>query len=191
MEISLENRLIRAAETARPASAKKGNPERSEAAASGPRPETDKLTVTRQAIEKLTEQSARLKDLLEPDETERRIPYLWDLDGEESGNSELDAMAEGLKTMRRCQEIARRIMRGDKVPPEDERYLMENDPDGFKLAMAMRMPKKKPKEWESVLKDDQKKTEPSDGGGEEAAPTAEASGGASEGGTSDTGGSAE
>lgn len=191
MEINLEGRLIRAAQTARPGFAENGASEKAGITASGSRPKTDKLILTQQSIEKLAEQSERLKNLLEQKEPERQLPYLWDMEEEESGNSEFDAMEEGLKAMRRCQEIARRIMRGDKVPPEDERYLMENDPDGFKLAMAMRTPKKKPKEWESVLKDDGKKSESSGSGGEEAAPTAEASGGASEGGTSDTGGSAE
>ena len=191
MEISLEGRLTRAAQTARPVSAQTEDSEKAETAASGLQPKTDKLSLAKQAIEQLAEQSERLKNLLEQEKPERQFPYLWDMDKEESGNSQLDAMEEGLKAMRRCQEIARRIMRGDKVPPEDERYLMENDPEGFKLAMAMRTPKKKPKKWESVLKDE-KKSEPSNNGsGEEAAPAAEASGGASEGGTSDTGGSAE
>ena len=36
-----------------------------------------------------------------------------------------------------CQ-IAASIMRGDRVPPEDMAYLMNNDPEGYKLAMAMR-----------------------------------------------------
>lgn len=189
MEISLESRLIRAAQRARPASAQKEGFEKT-GAADGSQSKADKLTLTQQAIEQLTEQSARLKSLLEQEKPELQFPCLWNMDKEESGDPQLDALEEGLKSMRRCQEIARRIMRGDKVPPEDERYLMENDPEGFKLAMAMRKPKKKPKEWESVLRDEKKSQQQSDGG-EEAAPAAEASGGASEGGTSDTGGSAE
>lgn len=189
MEISLESRLIKANRTARSGSTEKGNSERVKAAVSESRPEADKLALAKRAIEQLTEQSGRLKSLLEQEKPERQFPYFWSTEEEKSGNSQLDAMEEGLKAMRRCQEIARRIMRGDKVPPEDEQYLMANDPEGFKLAMAMRKPKEKPKEWESVLKDEEK-SEPS-GGGEEAAPAAEASGGASEGGASDTGGSAE
>lgn len=60
-----------------------------------------------------------------------------------------------MKTMQRCQKIAARIMRGDKVPPEDERYLMMNDPDGYKLAVAMRTPKRNPKKWKSVLEEEE------------------------------------
>ena len=52
--------------------------------------------------------------------------------------------------------IAARIARGDKVPPEDERYLLERDPTGFKLAMASRRPKRKPKQWKSALTDEDK-----------------------------------
>ena len=62
-------------------------------------------------------------------------------------------MGEYLKVMQRCQEIARRLMRGDRVPPEDEQYLMTNDPKGYKLALAARKPNPHPKEWESVLED--------------------------------------
>ena len=157
----------------------------------------DSISVTNQAIETLREQSERLKNLLEQTaETAKPLtipPAPWEASEEaEAAKSQLDAMEEGLKAMRRCMEIARRIMRGDKVPPEDERYLMENDPDGFKLALAMRTPKKKPKEWESVLKDE-KKSEQTSEGGEEAAPaeSCAASGGTSGGGMSDTGGGTE
>lgn len=67
------------------------------------------------------------------------------------GNSELDCLTKGLKVMDKCRKIASRIIKGDKVPPQDERYLMENDPEGYKLAIACRQPKEKPKEWKSVL----------------------------------------
>lgn len=189
MEISLESRLIRAAKTARPVSAEKEDSQKAETAVFDSQPKTDKLTLTQQAIEKLTEQSERLQNLLEQSKQAWQFPYLWDMEEEKSGNPELDGLEEGLKAMRRCMEIARRIMRGDKVPPEDERYLMENDPNSYKLAMAMRTPKKHPKEWKSVL-GDEKKSEQANSGGAEAVPTAscEASGGTSGGGTSDTGG---
>lgn len=69
----------------------------------------------------------------------------------ESGGETSRAMAEYLKVMQRCQEIARRLMRGDRVPPEDEEYLMTNDPKSYKLALAARKPNPSPKEWDSVL----------------------------------------
>lgn len=68
---------------------------------------------------------------------------------EDSGDGMLDALAERLKVMQTCQKIASRIMAGDKVPPQDEMYLMQNDPTAYKLAMAARKIKKDPKGWES------------------------------------------
>lgn len=193
MEISLESRLILAAKAARPKAAESPEAEDAGIISAEAAPETDKLTLTKRAVEKLQEQSERLKNLLEPEEPAQVFPDLLGTEEAKSSKSELDALEEGLKSMKRCMEIARRIMRGDKVPPEDERYLMENDPNGFKLAMAMRTTKKKPKKWESVLKDDKKSEQANDGGSQDTAPagSCEASGGASEGGASDTGGSAE
>lgn len=193
MEISLEGRLMKANQTARSVSAGEKDLEKAETAAPIPRPKTDRLTLTQQTIERLAEQSERLKNLLEPERPAQTIPFLWETDEEKSGSSEIDAMEENLKAMQRCMEIARRIMRGDKVPPEDERYLMENDPNGYKLALAMRTPKKNPKEWESVLKDEKKSEQSGDSGEEGAVPAVScgASSGTSEGGTPDAGGSAE
>lgn len=37
------------------------------------------------------------------------------------------------------------------MPPEDEQYLMTNDPKGYKLALAARKPNPNPKDWDSVL----------------------------------------
>lgn len=91
------------------------------------------------------------------------------LETKQKGDSELDALTKALKTMEKCQKIAARIIKGDKVPPQDERYLMENDPDGYKLALACRQPKEKPKEWKSVL--DEEEQEGGGSGGETAEAT--------------------
>lgn len=100
-----------------------------------------------------------LQDLNRQDmEKQRKL-----LEAKQKKNSELDCLSEGLKVMDRCQKIASRIMKGDKVPPQDERYLMENDPDGYKLALACRKPKEKPKEWESVLDEDDQESGSSGG----------------------------
>lgn len=74
-----------------------------------------------------------------------------ELEAKQKGSSDLDVLSKSLKVMEKCQKIAARIMRGDKVPPQDEMFLMEADPDGYKLALVCREPKEKPKEWESVL----------------------------------------
>ena len=73
------------------------------------------------------------------------------LEAKQMKYGELDFLSKSLKTMEKCRKIASRIIKGDKVPPQDERYLKDNDPDGYKLALVSRKPKKNPKEWESVL----------------------------------------
>ena len=136
-----------------------------------------------QAVEQLDAQSQRLMALAWQDRQEEKKPYIWDmLDGEEkTGDSEADALGEQMKTMERCHKIAARIMRGDKVPPQDEQYLMLNDPDGYQLALAMRKPKRNPKEWESVLKDGEKKQDQSQAAESSGAEAVEESGEASGG----------
>ena len=195
MEISLQSRLIQAAKAARPKSAEIEETAGMKATAQGSG--TDSINLTDPAVERLREQTERLKSLLEQETAQPLAipPAPWEAASEETeaAKNELEAMQEQLKAMKRCLEIARRIMRGDKVPPEDMEYLMQNDPEGFKMALAMRRPKKHPKEWESVLKDDKKSEQSNEGGGEEtaAAASCEASSGSSGGGTSDTGGSSE
>ena len=44
------------------------------------------------------------------------------------------------------------------MPPQDEKFLLENDPAGYQLAMAARKPKKDPKEWDSVLEEEKKES---------------------------------
>lgn len=145
--------------------------------AASPRHRTDRFVLSRRIGEQLEAQNRLLMDLARKEE---KKPFVWDMTdgGEETGNSEADALGEQMKTMERCHKIAARIMRGDKVPPQDEQYLMLNDPEGYKLALAMRTPKRNPKKWESVLKEEDK--EAGQSSGEEAAScegTGEASGG--------------
>ena len=60
-------------------------------------------------------------------------------------------MSEKLKKMAKCQRIAARIQAGDKVPPEDERYLMDHDAQSYQMALALRQPKRNPKKWDTLL----------------------------------------
>ena len=184
MEITFESRLRRSEQLVRPDGTKKGSGETAVSAAGS---RTDQVSTSqqavRQAVEQLDAQSQRLMALARQDRQEEKKPYIWDmLDGEEkTGDSEADALGEQMKTMERCHKIAARIMRGDKVPPQDEQYLMLNDPDGYKLALAMRKPKRNPKEWESVLKDGEKKQDQSQAAESSGAEAVEESGEASGG----------
>ena len=118
---------------------------------------TDRLELTRQWVEQLEEQSARLKNALlnagrpEDEDSGGLLGYM------ETEEDKLDAMSEQLDVQMKCLKIAMNLMKGKKVPPEDERYLMENDPNGYKQAMAMKvMAKEDKKECESVLDDEDK-----------------------------------
>lgn len=70
------------------------------------------------------------------------------------------------------------------MPPEDLAYLMNNDPEGYKLAMAMRRENPDPEDCESVLDEEDRAGRP--GGRIEAAPV----GGPSAGGEASIGGEA-
>ena len=158
MELSVNGRQRRAVEIsgAAPAAAKKAK-----TGIAFQKSRTDKQEWSQQAL-------AFLQEVNRQDMEQRRKV----LEAKQQGRGELDALSESLKTMDRCQKIAARIMKGDKVPPQDEMYLLDNDPDGYKLALACRKPKGHPKEWESVLKEDEEKrsdaqtAEAADSGGE-------------------------
>ena len=77
-----------------------------------------------------------------------------------SGQQEADAMAEAANEQGKIMEVARRIMRGDKVPPYDEKKLMEYDWKLYsmaKSAAAMVEIQKKRKAHKSLWEDEEKK----------------------------------
>ena len=115
MELRVGNRLRTASRPIR-SEGKKGDA----ASAASPRPQTDRFVLSRQIAEQLEAQNRLLMDLARKEE---KKPFIWDMmDGcEETGNSEADALGDQMKTRERCQNVAARIMRGDKVPPQDER----------------------------------------------------------------------
>ena len=137
----------------------------------------DKLTLSRQAAAFVEEQSRKM--WIEVREREQRRQSRMDasISAAESSKGELDLLSQGLKVLELCQKIAASIMKGDKVPLKDLRFLMENDPDGYRLAMAMRRHKEDPEEVDSVLEDEENRNGgagETGGGGE--APSVEASG---------------
>lgn len=155
MELTISGQRRRAVETAAPQAVKK--PVKTNSGTGLARSRTDKADWSKAAL-------SFLQEVNRQDAEQRRKL----LEAKQKGNGELDALNEALKKMERCQKIASRIMRGDKVPPQDEMYLMDNDPDGYKLAIVCRKPKEKPKEWESVLEDEEQKGGESAGSGGEA-----------------------
>lgn len=146
MEFRISNRLTGARQPAGPSQKKEGA---GRAPSLREQVRTDKLALSRQAaalLEERTRQEARERAGKQRDRMAGR---------EEPAGSPLDAAAKKLKVMRQCQKIAARIMAGDKVPPEDEKFLQESDPAGYQLAMAARKVKRDPKEWESALEKEQ------------------------------------
>lgn len=183
MELREPQRLRRNEQLAR-AEAKKTD--RGDAPAKAPsalgRPAADKLTVSRQALAWLDRQA----ELDREREMRRQERQSDSLSAMESKKKALDGLDKKLKVLNKCQKIAASIMKGNHVPPEDLRYLMENDPAGYKLAMAMRKPNPDPKDEESVLDEEDKcgGCAEASGGGEAPAPSVE---GAGEGGGPDAG----
>ncbi len=138
---------------------------------------TDRLRITRQAVSYLQEQDRIAREVANIVQR-----FTANNTAEEQGKTEDEMLSEELKVKERCQKIMARLMKGDKVPPKDLQYLAQNDMAAYKLAMAARMmaPKKKPKEWDSVLKDGEEQSGGAESGGAVsagAAETAEASGG--------------
>lgn len=114
------------------------------------RPQRDRLVLSRQVVSLLEQRNRENWQRSQQPEEEKSEDQL------------LDSLDRELKTMKLCNRIAARIRAGDRVPPEDLRYLMKNDPAGYRLAIAMRKPKKDPKEWESALGEEEKQEVQSD-----------------------------
>lgn len=70
-----------------------------------------------------------------------------------------EAMEEYGEEMTKCLEIARRISRGDKVPAQDEKKLMEFNMEIYQMAknMAAINMNKKHKEWDSLWGEEEEK----------------------------------
>lgn len=153
------------------------------------RPAADRLELSQQCVQTMEEQRARIQAavLTGADQKEKSNGILDMLDQPSAEEEQLDAMSEQLDVQMKCLKIAMNMMKGKRVPPEDERYLMEHDPEGYKLAIAMRrLPEKDDEECESVLKDEDKTSGEADGT-EETAP-AEGGGASSGGEAADSGG---
>lgn len=163
----MEIRRILRGEAAKPAAARPVKKEQPKSGAS--RPSADRLELSRQWVEQMEEQRARAESaLLAGGSKKKESGGILDMLDEPSAESaELEAESEALKAQQKCLEIAMNIMRGKRVPPEDERYLMEHDPEGYKLAIVSRqLSEPDDEECESVLDEEDKN--PSSGTGDSA-----------------------
>ncbi len=69
----------------------------------------------------------------------------------EQTEKQADAIKKAMDKMKKCMKIAHSILKGKRVPPEDEQYLLENDLKTYMMAMALREMKKDPEKEKSVL----------------------------------------
>ena len=122
----------------------------------------DKLTLSRQAVAFVEEQNRMWAEVREREQQRQERMSA------KPGSGELDLLSQGLRVLELCQKIAASIMKGNHVPPEDLKFLMENDPAGYRLAMAMRRHNPNPEDEESVLTDEDKNGGQKAGGGEDA-----------------------
>lgn len=111
----------------------------------------DRCTLSRQALAYL-EQQNRLQQELD----ERRARTEQRLSEQQNKSSELDMLSKTMDVMNKCLKIAASIMKGNRVPPEDMQYLMKNDPEGYRMALALRRENPDSKEEKSVLTDEDK-----------------------------------
>jgi len=129
----------------------------------------DRLALSRQAIAYLQENSRRIQEEL------LRTPEERGTAGKSGDESLLKSLDKTMDVMKKCEKIAASIIKGKRVPPEDLQYLMEHDPNGFKLAMALRRPARDDEEVESVLDDEDREGEAAEGTAEPSAEPCEAS----------------
>ena len=116
------------------------------------RPKTDQVDLSEQAVEllrRMARQSARenrgksaLEDLMRP----------WEQEDDDGPGSTLK---EAMEVMKACAKIAANIRSGDKVPPEDLRYLIKHDPRLYMMAMASRERKGDPDKCDRVSEDEE------------------------------------
>lgn len=82
----------------------------------------------------------------------------------EASKQQSEAEIEANKEMMKCLEIFRRIANGDKVPPSDEKKLMEFDSKMYMTAKSMAVihMDKKGKEYDSLWEEEEEKEESPD-----------------------------
>ena len=68
-----------------------------------------------------------------------------------------DAMKSVMEDQAKAIEIAGRIAKGGRVPPEDEAFLLENNPDMYKLAKLAAMHAKEHEKYKTALEEKEPK----------------------------------
>jgi len=126
-------------------------------AAAVKKPTAGRMGQSGKATQDCLELSRRVTDLLgeQARRTAESINKMGQEDESESGGtSMMDSLKKRLDIMNKCAKISASISAGDRVPPEDLRYLKEHDMNAYRLAMVTRKPKHNPKDKDSVLSEE-------------------------------------
>jgi len=108
-------------------------------------------------VSKAKDKTAEWKEKLE----QMRNDMNWLMDEIRRAGEVSEGMAEAMKEMIKCMQIAMRIMSGHNVPESDHRYLMDKDSALYSKAIMMRMERIDPDELERLSEDEEENSEES------------------------------
>lgn len=69
----------------------------------------------------------------------------------EQAREQSKAAGKSASVMAKCMRISIRIVQGDNVPPQDDKYLAEHNPELHMRSWMMRIPKADPEDHDSIL----------------------------------------
>lgn len=116
----------------------------------------DEVAALAKSLDRVDIQYAKTSEIMGSINEQKNLLY-----NAEASKRTGDAMAEKAQNDAKCLEIARRLARGDKVPPKDEQKLLEFSAEMYQVAknMAIMAKKEKPKEHDSLWEDEEGTTE--------------------------------
>lgn len=93
----------------------------------------------------------------EEEQTAMREEMEWKMYQEmlERANEAAEAQEEGFGDLAKALEIARRILNGDIVPPQDEKFLMEFNSEIYMRVKSMAKVKEDPKEYDTLMEEEE------------------------------------
>ena len=92
----------------------------------------DEVASLKKAIDRVDIQYAKASEFMEGFNMQKSL-----MQDAEASRQQGDAMAKAADDYIKCVEVARRIARGDKVPPKDEKKLLEFNAEMYQMAKNM------------------------------------------------------
>lgn len=131
-----------------PIGGKAASTQQAQSKSQAPQVQQDQLSLSPQAQAKL--------DKIQKKQQEPAFDRQWMLDQMESARQQAEATEEQFDTMGKCLLIATRILSGDKVTIQDQKFLMEHNSEMYFRAQSLRQTKKDPKEYDSITEEEEK-----------------------------------